>query len=58
MEIMNFLGKINESGQTILLVTHDAGVGEAAKRKLLMKDGKIVSDTSENNNKIAGEVQA
>ena len=55
---MNFLGKINESGQTILLVTHDAGVGEAAKRKLLMKDGKIVSDTSENNNKIAGEVQA
>lgn len=58
MEIMNFLGKINESGQTILLVTHDAGVGEAAKRKLLMKDGKIVSDTSENKNKIAGEVQA
>lgn len=58
MEIMNFLGKINESGQTILLVTHDAGVGEAAKRKLMMKDGKIVSDTSENNNKIAGEVQA
>ncbi len=58
MEIMIFLGKINESGQTILLVTHDAGVGEAAKRKLLMKDGKIVSDTSENKNKIAGEVQA
>lgn len=44
-EIINFLCEINQSGQTILLVTHDAGVGEAAKRKLLMKDGKIVSDT-------------
>ena len=54
-EILNFLGKVNEAGQTILMVTHDAGVGEIAKRKLLMKDGKIISDTL---NKKAGEVQA
>ena len=45
MEILNFLEKINEEGQTILMVTHDAGVGGTAKRKLLMKDGKIISDT-------------
>lgn len=54
-EILNFLGKVNEAGQTILMVTHDAGVGEIAKRKLLMKDGKIISDTM---NKKAEEVQA
>ena len=45
MEILNFLEKINEEGQTILMVTHDAGVGGTAKRKLLMKDGMIISDT-------------
>lgn len=57
MEIMNFLSKINELGQTILLVTHDEGVGGSAKRKLLMKDGKIISDTMGNTNRNAGEVQ-
>ena len=56
MEIMNFLSRINELGQTILLVTHDEGVGGAAKRKLLMKDGKIISDTMGNTNRNAGEV--
>ena len=56
MEILNFLEKINEEGQTILIVTHDAGVGGTAKRKLLMKDGKIISDTrKENLDKRAGE---
>lgn len=55
MEILNFLEKINEEGQTILMVTHDAGVGGTAKRKLLMKDGKIISDTlKENPEKKAG----
>lgn len=54
MEILNFLGKINEEGQTILMVTHDTGVGEAAKRRLLMKDGKIISDTLDRK---AGEVE-
>lgn len=45
LEILNFFGKINAAGQTILMVTHDAGVGQAAGRKLSMKDGKIISDT-------------
>lgn len=56
MEILNFFSKINEEGQTILMVTHDAGVGSFAKRKLLMKDGKIISDTlKENPHEKAGE---
>lgn len=54
-EILNFLGKVNETGQTILMVTHDAGVGEIAGRKLLMQDGRIISDTLHNK---AGEVSA
>lgn len=41
IEILKFLKEINDAGQTILMVTHDTGVGEIAKRKLVMKDGKI-----------------
>lgn len=44
-EILNFFEKINSAGQTILMATHDTGAGQAAGRKLSMRDGKIVSDT-------------
>lgn len=44
-DILEVLKKINASGKTILMVTHDENVGKTAGRKLLMKDGKIVSDS-------------
>lgn len=44
-EIMQLLSKANKTfGQTILLVTHDMAVGKMAKRKVVMSDGKIISD--------------
>lgn len=46
-EILNYLTKVNAEGQTILMVTHDADMGEAARRRLFMKDGKIISDASD-----------
>ncbi len=54
-EILKFLEKINFEGQTILMVTHDANVGSIAERKLLMKDGRIVSDSLNPVNKKGGE---
>lgn len=42
-EVMKILKEANEkSGQTILLITHDEQIGNMAKRKIILKDGKIL----------------
>ncbi len=38
------LDSLNKRGVTIVLVTHEPDVAEHARRMLMMKDGKIVSD--------------
>lgn len=43
-DIMELLGSINESGTTILLVTHDVKVAAKTERVLLMEDGEIVGE--------------
>ncbi|HKS68701.1 MAG TPA: ABC transporter ATP-binding protein [Candidatus Acidoferrales bacterium] len=44
-EIMRLLREINESGVTIVMVTHERPrAAEFARRLLQMKDGKLVSD--------------
>ncbi len=45
-EIMNLLKDLNKKGNTIVLVTHDMDIAKNAKRIVMIKDGKIVSDTS------------
>jgi len=44
-EIMDLLTDINESGTTIMLVTHDVKVAARTERVLFMLDGQIVSET-------------
>ena len=45
-EIIEFLGKMNESGITVVLVTHEPDIAAHARRIITMKDGKVLSDKS------------
>ncbi|MDY3006724.1 ABC transporter ATP-binding protein [Anaerococcus porci] len=44
MELLNIFEKINETGQTILMVTHSTMAAARASRVLFIKDGKIFYD--------------
>ena len=43
-EIMELFQKINASGATIILITHEENIAKYAKRVIKLEDGKIVSD--------------
>ena len=40
-DIVKLLKELNEGGQTIILITHDAGIAAEAKRRLSITDGRI-----------------
>lgn len=42
--ILDLLWDLNDHGQTLILVTHDPAIGEAAGRVVRMRDGYIISD--------------
>jgi putative ABC transport system ATP-binding protein len=44
-EVIELLRRLHASGQTILLVTHDSAVADAADRVVRMLDGRIVPDS-------------
>jgi putative ABC transport system ATP-binding protein len=41
-EVIELLRRLHAGGQTVILVTHDADVAEAAQRVVRMRDGRIV----------------
>lgn len=43
-KILNVFNEVNQSGQTILMVTHSAQAASYAKRVLFIKDGKIYNE--------------
>lgn len=43
-EVTELLEELNQSGITLLVVTHDQDLGSRAKRQLKMRDGAIVED--------------
>lgn len=46
-EIMEQLKKLNNNGQTIILITHDIGVAKKAKRIIKILDGKLYKEVEE-----------
>ena len=42
--MLELFRRLHEGGQTILLVTHDQPVADAAQRIVRMKDGRVVDD--------------
>jgi macrolide transport system ATP-binding/permease protein len=44
-EVMENLEKLNDSGVTVIVVTHDPNIANQAKRMIEVVDGKIVKDT-------------
>jgi putative ABC transport system ATP-binding protein len=44
VEIMALLQQLNSGGMTIVLVTHEPDVASFASRRVMFRDGKIVSD--------------
>jgi putative ABC transport system ATP-binding protein len=44
--VMDLLGELNADGLTIVLVTHDPTISSRAGRLVLMRDGRIVDETS------------
>lgn len=44
-EVMNVFRSLNEQGMTIVLVTHDPGVGAQTNRIIRISDGNIVTPT-------------
>jgi putative ABC transport system ATP-binding protein len=43
-EIMRIFQQRNDEGITIILVTHEADIARYARRRVLFRDGQIVSD--------------
>ncbi len=46
-EVIELLSRLHGGGQTIVLVTHDAGVAAAADRVVRMRDGRMVDDNAD-----------
>ncbi len=44
-QVLNLFGKINAGGTTIVIVTHDPGIGESLPRCVHIFDGQIKDDT-------------
>lgn len=45
-EVIRLLEELNASGVTLIIVTHDQGLGNRARRQLVMEDGHLKSDSA------------
>ncbi len=45
LEILDLFRELNETGITIIVVTHDQEVADESERNLMFRDGRIVDDT-------------
>jgi putative ABC transport system ATP-binding protein len=43
-EVLALFAQVHDEGQTIVVVTHDADIAAHAQRRLILRDGQVVSD--------------
>lgn len=43
-EILELLARLNEEGRTIIMVTHEPDVAEHTRRKVVLRDGNVLTD--------------
>jgi len=53
VEIMGVFQKLNDQGITIVMVTHELDIAHYCRRNLIMRDGRLVSDTAVENRLVA-----
>lgn len=53
-EIMAIFQKLNDEGNTIIMITHEPDIAEHAKRIIHIKDGKIFADSTQHQQRIVG----
>jgi ABC-type lipoprotein export system ATPase subunit len=42
--VMELLGRLNRSGQTIVVVTHDVKIAALAERVIALRDGAVIRE--------------
>jgi putative ABC transport system ATP-binding protein len=55
VEIMKLLVELNDSGRTVILITHEDEVAGFAKRVVTLRDGKIVRDEAQQNRTVVSQ---
>ena len=58
IEIMGIFQELNRSGITIVMVTHELDIAAYCKRFVVMRDGRVISDTENQNLRDANEARA
>jgi putative ABC transport system ATP-binding protein len=58
IEIMGLFQELNDSGITVIMVTHELDIAAYCKRIVVMRDGQVVSDTRNENRRSAREALA
>ena len=51
-EIMEIFRDLHKTGSTIILVTHEPDIAQAADRQILVKDGQITMDISKGSSEV------
>lgn len=55
IEIMQMLHDLHEEGNTIVIITHDLNIAKQAERIITIKDGKIVDDIDNKNDRASAD---
>ncbi len=53
-QVMEILGDLNNSGKTVILVTHEKYTAEYAERIISLKDGEIIRDSKDHSRRKSG----